>query len=86
MVLRNSTLVFTTKEESSHFSKEYLKDFRISLTDIFDVQTTSSTILQSMAFLKQCINCVRYEQAEGFQLYFRRLKTNRERVASRSLK
>jgi len=25
--LGNSTSVFTTKEESSHFSKEYLKDF-----------------------------------------------------------
>jgi len=70
----NSTLVFTTKEGSSHFSKEYLKDFHIFLTGTFNVQTTSSAILQSLAFLKQCINCARYEQAEGFQLYFRWLK------------
>jgi len=34
----NSTSVFTTKEESSHFSKEYLKDFLILLTDTFNVQ------------------------------------------------
>jgi len=66
----NSTSVFTTKEGSSHFSKEYLKDFRIFLTDTLNVQTTSSAILQSLAFFKQCINCARYEQAEGFQLYF----------------
>ena len=70
----NSTSVFTTKEENSRFSKEYQKDFRIWLTDTFNVQTTSSAILQSLAFLKQCINCARYEQAEGFQLYFRLLK------------
>ena len=70
----SSTSVFTTKKESSHFSKEYLKGFRILLTDTFNIQTTSSAILQSLAFLKQCINCARYEQAEGFQLYFRLLE------------
>jgi hypothetical protein len=66
--------VFTTNEECSHFSKEYLKDFRILLTDTFNVQTASIAILQSLALLKQCINCARYEQDEGFQLYFRLLK------------
>lgn len=69
-------------KKSSHFSKEYLKDFRILLTDTFNVQTTSSAILQSLDFLKQCINCARYEQAEGFQLYFRLLK-NKQRKESK---
>lgn len=75
------------RKKSSHFSKEYLKDFRILLTDTFNVKTTSSAILQSLAFLKQCINCARYEQAVGFQLYFRLLKNKQGgRKARRSLK
>lgn len=83
----NSTSVFTTKEGSSHFSKEYLKDFHIFLTDTFNVQTTSSAVLQSLTFLKQCINCVRYEPSWRLPTLFSFTgKTNRGRKARRSLK
>jgi hypothetical protein len=82
----NPASLFTTKEESSHFIKGYLRAPRILLTDTSNVQTTSSAILQSMEFLKQCINCARYEQAEDFQLYFRLPKNKQGKKVRKSLK